>query len=128
MVVISRSYIARPAISEKRLSLSPQRKVPYQLKTAWKSDTTHVEFEPLELMAHIPVHHPAGDLRSSKSAILPICHRQTRGSGAATARAPHPLPRRFTTGILPFALRASLRLFKFAPGEFVRQTRSCARS
>jgi len=34
----------------------------------------------------------------------------------------------FTTGILPFALRASLRLFKFAPGEFVRQTRSCARS
>jgi len=25
-----------------------------------------------------------------------------------------------TPGILPFALRASLRLFKFAPGEFVR--------
>ena len=25
-------------------------------------------------MAHIPVRHPAGDLRSCKSAILPICH------------------------------------------------------
>jgi len=25
-----------------------------------------------------------------------------------------------TPGILPFALRASLRLFKFAPGEFVK--------
>jgi len=75
VVVISRSYIARPAISEKRLSLSPQRKVPYQLKTPWKNGTTHVEFEPVELMAHIPVRHPAGDLRSSKSAILPICHR-----------------------------------------------------
>jgi len=34
----------------------------------------------------------------------------------------------FTPGILPFALRATLRLFKFAPGEFVRQTQSCARS
>ena len=26
-------------------------------------------------MTHIPVRHPAGDLRSSKSAILPICQR-----------------------------------------------------
>ena len=50
-------------------------KVRYQLKTPWKNGTTHVEFEPVELMAHIPVRHPAGDLRSSKSAILPICHR-----------------------------------------------------
>ena len=25
-------------------------------------------------MVHIPVRHPAGDLRSCKSAILPICH------------------------------------------------------
>jgi len=44
-------------------------------------------------MAHIPVRHPAGDLRSSKSAILPICHRQTGGVGAAAARPPDPLPR-----------------------------------
>ena len=51
--------------------------VRYQLKTPWKNGTTHVEFEPVELMAHIPVRHPAGDPRSSKSAILSICHRQT---------------------------------------------------
>jgi len=44
------------------------------------------------------VRHPAGDLRSSKSAILPICHRQTRGVGAATARASHPLSRRLYYG------------------------------
>jgi hypothetical protein len=25
-------------------------------------------------MVHIPVRHPAGDLRSCKSSILPICH------------------------------------------------------
>jgi len=85
-------YIARPAISEKRLSLSPQGRVRYQLKTPWRNGTTHVEFEPVDLMAHIPVRHPAGDLRSSKSAILPIRHRQTRGPGTATARPPHPLP------------------------------------
>ena len=45
-------------------------------------------------MAHIPVRHPEGDLRSSKSAILPIRHRQTGGAGAATARPTDPLPRR----------------------------------
>ena len=82
--------IARPAISEKRLSISPQGRVRYQLKTPWKNGSTHVDFEPVELMAHIPVRHPAGDLRSSKSAILPICHRQTGGVGAATARPPDP--------------------------------------
>jgi len=39
--------IARPAISEKRLSLSPQGRVRYQLKTPWRNGTTHVEFEPV---------------------------------------------------------------------------------
>ena len=80
----------------------------YQLKTPWKNGTTHVEFEPVELIAHIPVRHPAGDLRPSKSAILPICHRQV----AALVPPPRAHPTRFhgvfTTGILPFALRASL--------------------
>jgi len=38
--------IARPAISEKRLSLWPQGRVRYQLKTPWKNGTTRVEFEP----------------------------------------------------------------------------------
>ena len=28
-------------------------------------------------MAHVPVRHPAGDLRSCKSAVLPICHGST---------------------------------------------------
>jgi len=46
-------YIARPAISEKRLSLSPQGKVRYQLKTPWKNGTTHVEFEPVEFIAKL---------------------------------------------------------------------------
>ena len=112
------SYIARPAISEKRQSLAPQVTVRYPLKTPWKNGTTHVEFEPVDLTAHIPVRHPAGDLRSSKSAILPIRHRQTGGAGAATARPTDPLPRRLC------AERQSARAaHTFRP----RQTSSCGR-
>jgi len=33
-----------------------------------------------------------------------------------------------TPGILPFALRAGLRPFKFAPGEFVERVRIVAES
>jgi len=97
-------YIARPAISEKRLSLSPQGRVRYQLKTPWKNGTTHVEFEPVEFIAKLAALVPP-----------PRAHL-TRFHGV------------FTPGILPFALRATLRLFKFAPGEFVRRTRRGARS
>ena len=33
-------YITRPAISEKRLSISPQGRVRYQLKTPWRNGTS----------------------------------------------------------------------------------------
>jgi hypothetical protein len=46
-------YIARPAIAERRLSISPQGWVRYQLKTPWKNGTTHVEFEPVEFIAKL---------------------------------------------------------------------------
>lgn len=46
-------YIARPAISEQRLSISPQGRVRYALKTPWKNGTTHVEFEPIEFIAKL---------------------------------------------------------------------------
>ena len=61
-------YISRPAVSEKRLSLTPNGNVRYRLKTPYRDGTTHVIFIP---------------------------------------------------GILPSTLRASLRLFKIAPGDFV---------
>jgi len=95
-------YISRPAVSEKRLSLTPNGNIRYLLKTPYRESlprerseccgygTTHVIFEPLDLMAHIPVRHPAGDLRSSKSAILPICHCPPGGAGAQTARQSDP--------------------------------------
>ena len=86
-------YISRPAISEKRLSLTPNGNVRYQLKTPYRDGTTHVIFEPLDLMAHIHVRHPSGDVPSPKSAVLPICHRPAGSLGAETESEPHSLPR-----------------------------------
>lgn len=46
-------YIARSAISEKRLSLTAQGKVRYALKTPYRDGTTHVIFEPLDFIARL---------------------------------------------------------------------------
>jgi hypothetical protein len=46
-------YIARPAVSEKRLSLTPNGNVRYQLKTPYRDGTTHVIFEPLDFIARL---------------------------------------------------------------------------
>ena len=44
-------YISRPAVSEKRLSLTPNGNVRYPLKTPYRDGTTHVIFEPLDFIA-----------------------------------------------------------------------------
>jgi hypothetical protein len=46
-------YIARPAVSEKRLSLTPHGQVQYQLKTPYRDGTTHVLFEPMDFIARL---------------------------------------------------------------------------
>ena len=46
-------YISRPAVSEKRLSLTPNGNIRYQLKTPYKDGTTHVIFEPLDFIARL---------------------------------------------------------------------------
>ena len=38
-------YISRPAVSEKRLSLTQNGNVRYQLKTPYRDGTTHVIFD-----------------------------------------------------------------------------------
>ncbi len=45
--------ISRPAVSEKRLSLTPNGNVRYQLKTPHRDRTTHVIFEPLDFIARL---------------------------------------------------------------------------
>jgi len=43
-------YIARPAVSTQRLSMTRNGRVRYELKTPWRNGTTHVIFEPLDFM------------------------------------------------------------------------------
>jgi len=43
----------RPAITEKRLSLTKQGKVRYELKTPYRDGTTHVIFEPVDFIAKL---------------------------------------------------------------------------
>jgi hypothetical protein len=46
-------YIARPAVSEKRLSLTSTGKVRYELKTPYRNGTAHVIFEPMDFIARL---------------------------------------------------------------------------
>jgi hypothetical protein len=46
-------YISRPAVSENRLSLTPNGNVRYQLKTPYRDGTTRVIFEPLDFIARL---------------------------------------------------------------------------
>ena len=43
-------YIARPAVATKRLSMTRNGAVRYELKTPYSDGTTHVLFEPLDFM------------------------------------------------------------------------------
>ncbi len=46
-------YISRPAVSEKRLSITANNKIRYELKTPYRDGTTHVFFEPLDYIARL---------------------------------------------------------------------------
>lgn len=46
-------YIARPPVSEKRLSVTEHGQVRYELKTPYSDGTTHVIFEPLDFIARL---------------------------------------------------------------------------
>jgi hypothetical protein len=43
----------RPAIAEKRLSLTKQGKARYELKNPYRDGTTHVIFEPVDFIAKL---------------------------------------------------------------------------
>lgn len=46
-------YVARPAVSSERLSLSRHGNVLYRLRRAWRDGTTHVVFEPLVFLERL---------------------------------------------------------------------------
>jgi hypothetical protein len=43
-------YFGRPAVATERLSILPDGRVSYRLRHKWRDGTTHVLFEPLELV------------------------------------------------------------------------------
>ena len=46
-------YVSRPAVSEKRLALTSNGQVRYELKTPYRDGTTHVIFQPLDFIAKL---------------------------------------------------------------------------
>ena len=68
-------YISGPAIAEQRLSLTPNGKVRYQLKTPYRDGTTHVIFEPLDFIARLAASGSRN--RGSTSLASTGCLRQT---------------------------------------------------
>jgi len=137
---------ARPAISEKRLSLSPQVTVRYPLKTPCKNGTTHLDFEPVDCIgklaalvplprAHLIRFHgvfalnanPRAQVTPSGRGKRPPTDQESTGANidhrspdekcrSLTSTAPQA---RLTPGILPSALRPTFRLFQIAPGDLV---------
>ena len=46
-------YITRPAVSTKRLSMTRNGQVRYELKTPWRNGSNHVVFEPLDFISRL---------------------------------------------------------------------------
>jgi hypothetical protein len=71
-------YVTRPAVSEKRLSLTNQGKVRYELKTPCRDGTTHVIFDPVDFIAKLAalVPKPGVNLTRFHGVFAPNCkHR-----------------------------------------------------
>ncbi len=76
--------IARPAVSEKPLSLTAHGNLRYQLKTAYRDGTTHVIFEPLDFIARLAalVPKPRAHVPASTDSYLPVVNSLTEsGTG-----------------------------------------------
>jgi hypothetical protein len=90
-------YIARPALSEQRLSVSPQGRVRYALKTPWRNGTTHVEFDPVDFIGKLAalVPPPRAHLTRFHGIFAPNANLRAqltpsgRGKGASTDASAH---------------------------------------
>ena len=83
-------YISRPAVAEKRLSLTSNSNIRYQLKTPYRDGTTHVIFEPLDIIARLaaPIPKPRVNLTRFHVVFAPnskhraLVTKAARGKGA----------------------------------------------
>ena len=68
-------YIARPPVSTERLSKLPDGRLLYRLKRTWRDGTSHVVFEPLEL---VPAKPSADDEANSGTPATDACAHSGR--------------------------------------------------
>ena len=102
-------YIARPALSNERLSVNDRGQVVYRLKHAFRDGTTHVVLDPVEFMRHIRVPHPFG-------AASGCANRQSCRFGIARLAAPEvPLAARARSVPRPRAYLTRYHGVLFAP-------------
>ena len=84
-------YITRPAVSEQRLSLTPNGNVRYQLKTPYRDGTTHVIFEPLDFIARLAALAPRPTSQSHPlpRRVRPQQHPSFTGDAGKTRQGQH---------------------------------------
>jgi len=86
-------YAARPPLAIERLSLLPDGRLLYRLKRRWRNGTTHVIFEPLELVEKLAVLVPR-----------PRFNLVTYHGVLAPAAEPHVVPSAVPSAALPDSL------------------------
>lgn len=86
-------YVARPPIATERLSPLPDGRLLYRLKHRWRDGTSHVVFEPLELIEKIAavIPPPRAHLVRYHGVLAPAAHRRAQvvcDRAAATSSTP----------------------------------------
>jgi hypothetical protein len=75
-------YISRPAVSERRLSLTSGGNVRYQLKTPYRDGTTHVILQPLDFIARLAALVPKPRVNFTR--FLGVFAPKSRGRASVT--------------------------------------------
>jgi hypothetical protein len=87
-------YAGRPPLATERLSLLPDGRLLYRLKRRWRNGTTHVIYEPLELMERLAalVHPPRFNITRFYGILAPMASLRPRVIPEAEASTPprHP--------------------------------------
>ena len=85
-------YCARPAVATERVSLLPDGRVLYRFKHPWRDGSTHVVFEPLELVAKLAalVPPPRFNLVRYHGILAPSA--RSRAQIVPATRWPNPIP------------------------------------
>jgi hypothetical protein len=87
-------YAGRPPLATERLSLLPDGRLLYRLKRRWRDGTTHVIYEPLELMGRLAalVHPPRFNITRFYGIFAPAASLRPRVIPEAEASSPprHP--------------------------------------